>query len=188
MSVQTFEAEIAGKPLKIKTGQLALQATASCEVSYGETVVLATAVISKQPREGVDYFPLMVNYEEKFYAVGKILGSRFMRREGRSSDKAILSGRIIDRTIRPLFNSAMRRQVQVVVTLLQVDKTNDPEFISLMTASVALAVSRIPWNGPVAGVKIAKIKGVSDIIINPTISELNSEEKKKKRIDKSFFF
>jgi polyribonucleotide nucleotidyltransferase len=171
-----FKTEFAGRPLSFETSKIGEQADAAIIGKYGETVVLATVVMGKDDKKGMDYFPLMVNYEEKFYAIGKILGSRFMRREGKSSDKAVLSGRIIDRTIRPLFNSAMRRQVQVVVTLLQIDEVNDPEFISLMTASVALAISRIPWNGPVAGVKIAKIKGSDDIIINPTISELNNEE------------
>ena len=102
----------------------------------------------------MDYFPLTVNYEEKFYAVGKILGSRFMRREGKSSDEAVLSGRLIDRTIRPLFNSATRREVQVVVTVLQIDGVNDPDFIGLLTASMALTISRIPWAGPVAELRL----------------------------------
>ncbi|MBU4348377.1 polyribonucleotide nucleotidyltransferase [Patescibacteria group bacterium] len=173
---KVFSTEFAGRPLSFETSKIGEQADAAIIGKYGETIVLATVVMGKEDKKGMDYFPLMVNYEEKFYAIGKILGSRFMRREGKSSDKAVLSGRIVDRTIRPLFNSAMRRQVQVVITTLQIDGSNDPEFISLMTASVALAVSRIPWNGPVAGVKIAKIKGSNDIIINPTISELNNEE------------
>ncbi len=169
-----FKMEFAGKPLTLEVSQLAGQANAAVLGTYGETTVLATVVMSDKDKEG-DYFPLMVNYEEKFYATGKILGSRFVRREGKSSDEAILSGRIIDRTIRPLFDQRMRRDVQLVVTVLSIDKENDPDFISLIASSAAIASSSIPWGGPVAGLKLVKIKG-GELLINPKFSETANKE------------
>ena len=166
-----YKTDFAGKPLILEVSKLADQADAAVLGTYGETTVLATVVMSQKDKDG-DYFPLMVNYEEKFYAVGKILGSRFIRREGKSSDEAILSGRLIDRTIRPLFNQAMRREVQVVNTVLTIDKENDPDFISLLSASTALAISPIPWDGPVAGLRMVKLKGDKEFKINPTASEV----------------
>src|SRR3989338_2772335 len=157
-----FKMDFAGKPLTLEVSKLADQADAAVMGTYGGTTVLATVVMSKKDIEK-DYFPLMVNYEEKFYAVGKILGSRFMRREGRSSDEAILSGRLIDRTVRPLFNQVMRREIQLVVTVLTYDGENDPDFIGLLAASVALAISPIPWDGPVAGIKVFKAKDSEEI-------------------------
>ncbi|MDP3999426.1 MAG: polyribonucleotide nucleotidyltransferase [bacterium] len=148
-----FKTEFNGKPLTLEVSQLAGQANAAVMGTYGDTTVLVTAVMSKKDKPG-DYFPLMVNYEEKHYAVGKILGSRFMKRESRPSDEAVLTGRLIDRTIRPLFDQRTRREVQVVITVLSYDGENDPDFIGLLTSSVALATSSIPWNGPVAGVRI----------------------------------
>ena len=169
--------EFAGRPLSFEFSRVGEQADAAIIGKYGDTVVLATVVMGKTDKAGMDYFPLTVNYEEKFYAAGKILGSRFMRREGKSSDEAVLSGRLIDRTVRPLFNSAMRRDVQVVVTVLQIDGVNDPDFIGLLTASMALSVSRIPWAGPVAGVKIAKFKNSDEILVNPSVVDLKEKEK-----------
>ena len=116
----------------------------------------------------MDYMPLKVDYEERFYAAGKIIGSRYVRREGRASEEAILAGRLVDRTIRPLFNDRMRRDIQVVVTVLQIDEENDPEFVGLLGASTALLISDIPWNGPVAGVRVAH--GLTAIKINPDSS------------------
>lgn len=162
--------DFAGKPLTLEVSRLADQADASVLGRYGDTTVLATVVMSKKDIDK-DYFPLMVNYEEKFYAAGKILGSRFVRREGRSSDEAILTGRLIDRTIRPLFDQKMRREIQLVVTVLTYDGENDPDFIGLLAASAALAISPIPWDGPVAGVKIFKTKGASEVKFNPNLSE-----------------
>lgn len=132
---------------------MAHQANGAVIGKYGGNTVLVTAVMGKEDRD-IDYFPLTVDYEERFYAAGKILGSRFMRREGRPGEEAILSGRMIDRTIRPLFDHRVRRDVQVVITILEIDNEHDLEFITLMTASAALAISDIPWNGPVAGVKM----------------------------------
>lgn len=154
-----FELEIASKKLIIKTGKLAGQAHGSCTVQYGETVVLATAVSGTEPKEGIDYFPLMVDYEEKLYAAGKIKGSRWVKREGRATDEAILTARIIDRSIRPLFKETERNDVQVMVTVLAVDGENDPDIPSLIAASIALAISPIPWNGPVGAIRVGQING-----------------------------
>ena len=129
MEPKKFETEIAGRKLVVETGLLAKQANASVTVRYGDTVVLATAVMSPEAREGVNYFPLMVDYEEKFYASGKIKGSRFIKREGRPTDEAVLNGRLIDRTLRPLFDQRMRNEVQVIVTVLSIDQENDPALV-----------------------------------------------------------
>jgi polyribonucleotide nucleotidyltransferase len=150
-----FTIEIAGKPLTVEVSSLAEQANAAVLVKYGETVILATAVMGRKDVE-LDYLPLKVDYEEKFYAAGKIIGSRYVRREGRASEEAILAGRLVDRTVRPLFDSRLRRETQVVVTVLQIDEQNDPEFVGLIGASTALLISDIPWAGPVAGVRIAQ--------------------------------
>jgi len=170
-----FKMEFAGKPLTLEISKIAEQADASVIGTYGDTTVLATVVMGKKDIEK-DYFPLMVSYEEKYYAAGKILGGRYMKREGRSSDDAILNGRLIDRTIRPLFNQAIRREVQVVVTVLSIDKENDPDFIGLLSASTALAISPVPWNGPVAGIRVFKLKNDQNIMINPKFSEVENKE------------
>ncbi|MBI5401331.1 polyribonucleotide nucleotidyltransferase [Candidatus Wolfebacteria bacterium] len=171
---QEFSFEVAGKPFTLTVSKLAEQATSSVVGQYGDTSVLATVVMGKTDRE-IDYFPLSVDYEERFYAAGKIIGSRFVRREGRPSEEAILSGRLIDRTIRPLFNNKMRRDVQIVITILSYDDENDPDFVALMTASAALAISEIPWDGPVAGVRIAKKKS-GELIINPVNEQLANQD------------
>src|SRR3990167_4747575 len=150
LNKQRFTTEIAGKTLTLEVSDLAGQANAAVLGTFGETSVLATAVMGKEDRN-IDYFPLTVDYEERFYAAGKIIGSRFIRREGRPSDEAILSGRLIDRTIRPLFDQRLRRDVQVVITVMAYDEKNDPDMIALLAASTALSISNIPWNGPVAG-------------------------------------
>ncbi len=159
-----FSIEVAGKTLTIETSALAEQANAAVIAKYGETVVLATAVMTHK-EANTDYLPLKVDYEEKFYAAGKIIGSRYVRREGRSSEEAILAGRLVDRTIRPLFNDRIRHEIQVVVTVLQIDEENDPEFVGLLGASTALLISDIPWKGPVAGVRVAQVG--SEFRINP---------------------
>ena len=157
MQKKQFSTVIAGKTLTLEVSSLAEQANAAVLAKYGETVVLATAVMARRD-EDTDYLPLKVEYEEKFYAAGKIIGSRFVRREGRSSEEAILAGRLVDRTIRPLFNDRIRREIQVVVTILQIDEENDPEFVGLIGASAALAISDIPWEGPCAGVRVAQFE------------------------------
>ncbi|KKU79172.1 MAG: Polyribonucleotide nucleotidyltransferase [Parcubacteria group bacterium GW2011_GWA2_47_7] len=140
MKKETYEIEIGGKMLTAEFNDLADQAHGSVMLRYGNTVILATTVMSNKKREGGDFFPLTVDYEERFYAAGQILGSRFMRREGRPSDAAVLSGRIIDRTIRPLFDGRIRYDVQVVITVLAIDK-DEPDILAVNGASLALAVS-----------------------------------------------
>jgi len=157
MQKQTFETTIGGKKLIAEFSDLADQAHGSVIVRYGNTAVLATAVMSKNQKDG-DYFPLSVEYEERFYAAGQILGSRFLRREGRPSDEAILSGRIVDRTVRPLFDSRIRNEVQVVATVLSLDK-DEPDVLAVNAASLALATSDIPWDGPVSSVRVVKKEG-----------------------------
>lgn len=168
-----YSIEVGGKPLIFELSSLATQANASVIVRYGDTVVLVTAVMSEEDQP-FDYMPLTVDYEERFYAAGKIIGSRFVRREGRPSEEAILSGRLVDRTIRPLFDHRMRRAVQVVLTILAYDEENDPDFLGLLGASLALSMSNIPWHGPVGGVRIARIGDT--FVINPTNSLLRSSE------------
>jgi len=170
MEPKKFETEIAGRKLVVETGLFAEQANASVTVRYGDTVVLATAVMSPEAREGMNYFPLMVDYEEKFYASGKIKGSRFVKREGRPTDEAVLNGRLIDRTLRPLFDQRMRNEVQVIVTVLSIDQENDPALAGVIAASTALAISDIPWNGPVGAVRIGEKDG--NITINPANGDL----------------
>jgi len=169
MESKKFKTEIGGRELLIEIGKLAQQANGSVTVKYGGTMVLATCVISNNPREGVDYLPLMVDYEEKLYAVGKIKGSRFIKREGRATEEAILTGRLIDRTIRPLFNPKIRNDIQVVITVLSYDGENDPALPALLGASTALSISNIPWNGPIAGVSIGQIN--KEWILNPANGE-----------------
>jgi polyribonucleotide nucleotidyltransferase len=164
--IKTFTTEWAGRTLSVEVGKLAGQAHGACSVRYGDTVVLATVVRGAKPREGVDYFPLMVDYEEKMYAAGKIKGSRFMKREGRASDEAILTARLIDRSIRPLFKEMERKDVQVILTVLSVDNENDPDVLSLIAASVALNISSVPWSGPISGVRVGRING--EWVLNPS--------------------
>ena len=166
MERKTFETEIGGKKLIIETGRFAHQANGACTVQYGDTLVLATAVMSTRIREGIDYFPLLVDYEERLYAAGKIKGSRFIKREGRPTDEAILTSRVVDRTIRPLFDDRSRRDVQVVLTVLSVDQENDPDIPSIIAASTALAISPIPWAGPIAGTRVGMING--EWVLNPS--------------------
>ena len=169
MKKQSFTHELAGRQFTVEFGDFAEQAHGRVLVRYGDTLVLATACISKKPREGGTYFPLMVDYEEKFYAAGKVLGSRFVRRETRPSEEATLVARFIDRSIRPRFDLRIRNDVQVIVTVLSIDDKNDPDVPSLLAASLALSLSPIPWAGPIAGVRVGKIDG--KIVINPTFEE-----------------
>jgi len=172
-SIHKFELEIGGENLIIKIGEFANQADGSCTVQYGGTVVLATAVLGKI-REGIDYFPLLVEYEEKFYAAGKIKGSRFIKREGRATDEAVASARLIDRSIRPLFDEQIKNDVQVISTILSFDQVNDPDVLSIIAASVALSISNIPWDGPIAGIRIGIID--NEWIINPSYEERQKSE------------
>jgi polyribonucleotide nucleotidyltransferase len=168
-----FKLEIGGKKLKVKVKNLAEQASGSVLVQYGDTLVLATAVMADQKKEGIDFFPLTVDYEERYYAAGKILGSRYIRRESRPSDEAILTSRFIDRAIRPRFPKDLKREVQVVITCLSWDAENDPDIIGLIAASLALSISNIPWSGPLASLRIGFPPNgeKKEFILNPTYSE-----------------
>lgn len=167
MQKKEYSLDVGGKTITAQFTNFTDQADGSLFLRLGNTTILATAVMSEKIQEGIPYFPLTVEFEEKFYAAGKILGSRFMRREGRPTDEAVLSGRIVDRTIRPLFEQHIRNEVQVIITVLSIDE-DDPDILAVNAASLALATSSIPWNGPVAAVRIAKIKGRNDFLINPT--------------------
>ncbi|MEE3442849.1 MAG: polyribonucleotide nucleotidyltransferase [Candidatus Enteromonas sp.] len=171
---KVFETEFAGRHLSVETGEIAKQADGSALIRFGDTVVLATACCADEPKDG-DFFPLTVNYEEKQYAIGKIPGS-FLRREGRSGEHATLSARLIDRPIRPLFADGFRNEVQIVATVMSCDPDNTPEMTGLLGASLALCISDIPFDGPVAGVYVGRVDG--KFIINPTV-----EEKEKSDID-----
>ena len=177
LNKKIFETEVAGRPLKIEISRLAEQANAAVLATYGETSVLATVVMGKEDKDD-DFMPLLVDYEEKYYAVGKILGSQYVRREGRPSEDAVLAGRLIDRAIRPLFDARIRRPIQVTATILSYDEENDPDFTALTAVSVALGISDIPWNGPIAGVSVAQFGDI--ISINPTESELVAKNADKR--------
>ena len=163
-----FETTLAGRPLVVETGKMAQLANGSCLIRYGETEILCTATMSDKPREGVDFFPLSVDYEEKLYSVGKIPGS-FQRREGRASEKATLADRVIDRPIRPLFPKDMRNDVSVVATIMSVDQDCLPEITAMIGVSVAISISDIPWDGPISGVSVGLVDG--KFVINPTEEE-----------------
>ncbi|MFH1430314.1 MAG: polyribonucleotide nucleotidyltransferase [Candidatus Uhrbacteria bacterium] len=173
-AIRHFETEWGGRTLSFDVNRYAEQANGSVLVRYGDTVILATVVMAA-PRPGLDFFPLMVEFEEKLYAAGKIKGSRFIKREGRPSDEAILSCRLIDRCIRPLFMDGMRNDVQVVITTLSWDEENDSDILGIIGASAALSVSDIPWDGPIAGIRVGRAVSEDgaqqDFIINPTYVE-----------------
>ncbi|MDE6706433.1 MAG: polyribonucleotide nucleotidyltransferase [Oscillospiraceae bacterium] len=162
---RTFETTYAGRPLVVETGKTCELSNGSCWVRYGETVVMANVTASAKPREGVDFFPLSVDYEERLYSVGKIPGS-FTKREGKPSEKAILTSRMVDRPIRPLFPKDMRNDVSVVMTVLAVDPDCSPEIAGMIATSIAISISDIPWNGPIAGISVGLIDG--EIVLNPT--------------------
>jgi polyribonucleotide nucleotidyltransferase len=174
MQKKVFTCEFAGRKLTAEFSDLAELTNGSVRVQYGETVVFATAIMSSHPKANLGYFPLTVDYQEKFYAVGKLLGSRFVRRETRSSDTAVLVSRIIDRTIRPLFNYKIRNEMQVIVDVLAYDEENSPDVPALLAASLALATSDIPWNGPICGVRVMRKDG--NFIVNPTKTEREGAE------------
>ena len=165
---KVYETELAGRPLKLETGMMAQLANAAIMASYGDTKVLCTVTASAKPREGVDFFPLSVDYEEKMYAVGRLPGS-FTRREGRASEKAILASRCIDRPIRPLFPKDMRNDCSVVATVMSVDPDCSPEVAAAIGVSAAIAISDIPWAGPISSVNVGLVDG--EIIINPTLEQ-----------------
>ena len=164
-----FTVQIAGKDITVETGKLAQQAGGAVTVRTGDTVLFATATMSRNVRQGLDFFPLSVDYEEKQYAAGRIPGS-FFRREGRPSEAAILTSRVIDRTLRPLFPKNMRNEVQIILMSLSHDQENQVDMLGILAASTALMISDVPWGGPVAGVRIGLIN--DELIVNPTISQM----------------
>lgn len=168
MEQKKYTREFAGKTLTVELGKLAQQADGSCFVRYGDSAVLVTAVMSPK-KSPADYFPLSVDYEEKYYAAGKIKGSKWIKREGRPSDEAILSGRLIDRALRPRFDSNIRNDIQVVATVLSFDRVNDTDVLALFGASLALMISDIPFDGPVAGIRVGRVDG--KLVFNPTYAE-----------------
>ncbi len=175
MQTKEFSTDVGGKTFTVTVSDLVEKANGSVILTYGNTSVLATAVMSSSKREGINFFPLVVDYEEKFYAAGEILGSRFMRREGRPSDEAILSGRVVDRTIRPLFDQRIRNEVQVVITILSLGEY-DPGILAINAASLALGISDIPWDGPVSAIQLGKFKNKDTFDINPTYEARKSDE------------
>ncbi|WP_288759290.1 polyribonucleotide nucleotidyltransferase [uncultured Veillonella sp.] len=170
--MEQFQMELAGRTLTIETGELAKQASGAALVRYGDTVVLVTATGSKEAKD-IDFFPLTVDYEEKMYAVGRIPGG-FVKREGRPPETAILHSRLIDRPIRPLFDKGCRNEVHVVATVLSVDQDNAPEICGMIGASAALAISDIPWAGPIAGVRMGRVNG--EFVVNPTVAQLEESD------------
>ena len=170
---KTYSMELAGRTLTIETGKMAGLANGSVLVKYGETTVLVNVTASKEPKEGIDFFPLSVDYEERLYAVGKIPGS-FTKREGKPTDKAILTARAIDRPIRPLFPKDFRNDVCVVTTVLSVEPDNSPEVAAMIGASAALSISDIPFGGPTAAVNVGYVDG--QIVINPTLEQREKTE------------
>src|SRR2546426_1082682 len=173
MPTVKVETMIGSKPMIIETGKLAEQAGGAVTVRYGDTLVLATATASKAPREGIDFFPLTVDFEERLYAAGKIPGS-FPRREGRPSEYGILTARLTDRPLRPLFPKGFRNDVQIIVTPLSADQENDPDVLAINGASAALTIPDIPFDGPVGAVRVGYADG--RYIANPTIQELDESD------------
>ncbi len=171
--LKKFETTLAGRPLVIETGKMAMLTNGHCIVRYGDTVVMVNVTASRAPREGVDFFPLSVDYEEKLYSVGKIPGG-YIKREGKPSEKAILTSRVIDRPIRPLFPADLRNDVSVVATVLSVEFDNPPEVAAMIGTSVALSISDIPWNGPIGGVWLGLVD--DQFVINPTVEQREKSE------------
>lgn len=176
MQSKSISCKIGEGEFKFETGKLAGQADGSVLARLGDTVVLATVVMGKEIREGIDFFPLLVDYEERLYAAGKIKGSRWIKREGRATDDAILRGRVIDRSLRPMFPANMRNDVQVIAMVLSIDGVNEPDIVAVNAASMALAISQIPYDGPIAGVRVGKLDG--QYIVNPT-----NEQQKNSTMD-----
>ena len=181
MEKKVYSLEIGGKMLTAEFNDWADQANGSVLLRYGNSAVLATVVMGAKESDK-DYFPLSVEYEEKFYAAGAILGSRFMRREGRPSDEAVLSGRIVDRTIRPLFPKGLKCDVQVIVTVLSIEDY-DTDILAVNAASLAIATSNIPWNGPVSAVRMGLEEGSETLIVNPTYGQRQDELPPKAKMD-----
>ncbi len=176
MESKKISASIGGHEWTFETGKLAGQAGGAVLARLGDTIVLSTVVMSNKTREGIDFFPLLVDYEERLYAAGKIKGSRWVKREGRATDEAILTGRVIDRSLRPMFPEGMRNDVQVVATVLSIDGENDPDMVAVNAASCALAISNAPFDGPIAACRVGKVNG--EYVINP-----NNEQRAQSIMD-----
>jgi len=179
VEAKNFKLEIGGRQLIVEIKDLAEQANGSCLLRYGDTMVLATSVMSKTEKEQFGFFPLTVEFEERYYAAGKIRGPRYIKRETRPSDEAICNARLIDRPIRPLFPKNLNREIQTILTVLSWDGQNDPDILGLLAASISLSISDIPWEGPVSGIRIGKIN--NKFILNPTY-----QEKEKSKVDLVF--
>ncbi len=175
MSFKVFETMFAGRKLVVETGKMCELSNGSCLVRYGETVVLANITMSQKPRPGIDFFPLGVDFEEKIYSVGRIPGS-FMRREGRPSDNAVLSSRVVDRPMRPLFPSDMRNDVSIVMTVMSVDQDHDPEITGMLGAIIATCISNVPFNGPIGGISVGLVDG--ELVLMP-----NAEQRKNNKLE-----
>ncbi|HXG24637.1 MAG TPA: polyribonucleotide nucleotidyltransferase, partial [Chthonomonadales bacterium] len=171
--VHTVEGVLGGRTLRLETGRVAKQAGGSCWLQMEDTIVLGVATMAQAAREGLDFFPLTCDYEERKYAVGKIPGG-FIKRGGRPSDKAVLTSRLIDRPIRPLFPAGMRNEVQVICQPLSVDHSNLPDVLAVIAASAALMVSDIPWNGPIGCVRVGRIGG--EFLINPSLAQIEESD------------
>jgi polyribonucleotide nucleotidyltransferase len=174
MDVKSFEVQWGGKTLTVETGKLALPAGGACTVRYGDTVVLATCTKSPEPRDGVSFFPLSVEYEERLYASGKIKGSRFIKREGRPADEAVMTGRMIDRAMRPLFPYGIVHEVQVMLTVLSADLENNSDIVAMIAGFISVAISDVPWNGPIGGIRIGRVDG--EWVINPTFEAMKKSD------------
>src|SRR5436189_1187252 len=168
-NIHSVEIDWGGRPLKLETGKIARQADGAVLATYGETVVLATVVAAKTPREGVDFLPLTVDYQEKTYAAGRIPGGYF-KREGQPTEKETLVSRLIDRPIRPLFAEGYRNETQVIVTVLSHDMENDPDAVAIVAASAALTISGVPFMGPIGAAKVGYIGG--EYKLNPQVDEM----------------
>src|SRR5262245_37038631 len=170
---QKYEIDFGGRPLSFEAGRLAGQADGAVLVRYGDTVLLAAVTAAREPREGADFFPLTVDYEEKMYAAGKIPGN-FFRREGRPTENAILTMRLTDRPLRPLFPKDFRNDVQIIVTAMSYDEENDPDILCIIGASAALMISPIPFDGPVGAVRVGRVNG--SLVLNPTVSQMQKSD------------
>ena len=171
--IHKIEREFEGRNFSLEVGKVARQADGAVLVRFGDTIVLVTAVASQEAREGIDFFPLTVDYQEKAYAAGKIPGG-FFKREGRPGDKETLTSRLIDRPLRPLFPKSFRNEVQIIGTVLSADQENDPDILALVGASCALSISRIPFAGPVGAVRVARVNG--SFVINPTYAQMDESD------------
>ena len=172
-AIHRFSLEIDGKTIEITNGRMAKQANGACELRCGDTMVLVTCTESKQARQGIDYFPLLVDYEEKLYAVGRVPGS-FTRREGKATDKAILISRLIDRPIRPLFKEGYRQDVQIVATAISADQENTTDTLAMLGASLAIELAGLPFAGPVGAVRVGRVNG--KFIANPSFEQIEQSD------------